>query len=375
MFINQDMERLNLVSSRTKLRESLYSFNNNPNEIDKNDMIDILQDANKSIDDFQDIFILNLSGICIVSTNPTYLQINYLNEDIFIDGKTNNNLFLLLDEANPMIFLSGPLIRNEKLLGVIVIISSPNRLFETLSDTMGLGETGESYLVNESGFVLSPLRGYNYSYNLENIILRKQIDTENYRNCMLNSTRSDDKLINKNGQIGFFENYMGEKVLGTHVYISEMNWGVLVEIDEQESFHTVNNMQNILSIILSISGFIILFIAFFYAKTFSDPIRRLDAYAKEISEGNLNIRADIKTSDEIGSLADSFNHMAENLRRHTGELERNVNERTMNLQEKIEELEEFKRLVVGRELRMIELKKQVHTLKEQNNMRERNQFD
>jgi len=67
--------------------------------------------------------------------------------------------------------------------------------------------------------------------------------------------------------------------------------------------------------------------------------------------------------------------MAENLRRHTGELERNVNERTMNLQEKIEELEEFKRLVVGRELRMIELKKQVHTLKEQNNMGERNQFD
>lgn len=357
--LNQEMERLNLVSSRTKLRESLYSFNNNPNETDQNDMIDIIQDANKSIDDFQDIFILNLSGICIASTNPTYLHINYRNEDSFIKGKTNNNLFLLLDEESPMIFLSGPLIRNEKLLGVIVIISSPNLLFETVSDTTGLGETGESYLVNESGFVLSPLRDYNYSYNTENIILRKQIDTKNYRSCMLHATHSDDKLVNKNEQNGILKNYMGEKVLGTNVFISEMNWGLLVEIDEQEAFSAVNNMQNILSIVLSLSGFIVLFVAFFYAKTFSHPIRKLDTYAKEISQGNLNIQADIKTSDEIGSLANSFNNMAESLRLQTNELERKVDERTSDLQEKIEELEEFKRLVVGRELRMIELKKQI----------------
>ncbi|MDG6218760.1 MAG: histidine kinase N-terminal 7TM domain-containing protein [Candidatus Thermoplasmatota archaeon] len=373
--INRDMERLILISSRTQLHIRLERFNDNSNEEDKNFIKNILYDANQSIDDYKDIFIINTSGKGIVSTNPIYINISYSNQEYYIKGKTENGFFLILDDDIPKIYISGPLILNETVLGIIVVISNPDTLFNTLSDSPGLGETGESYLVNESGFVLSPLRDYNYSYNMDHIILRKKIDTENYHNYMLQATYSDEELGKKHGQIKIFENYRGEKVLGTHVYISEMNWGLLVEIDEQEAFYAVNNMQNIVSIILSLSGFIVLFVAFFYAKTFSDPIRKLDTYAKEISQGNLNIRADIKTSDEIGSLASSFNNMAENLKLQTSGLERKVDERTSDLQEKIEELEEFKRLVVGRELRMIELKKQIKRLEDDHKIDGGNRFD
>jgi PAS domain S-box-containing protein len=46
------------------------------------------------------------------------------------------------------------------------------------------------------------------------------------------------------------------------------------------------------------------------------------------------------------------------------ELERQVTERTKELQKKIEELEKINRLTVGRELKMIELKKEIERLKE-----------
>lgn len=364
--IKQDIDRLKLVSSRLQLRNSLERFNNNSNEEDKNFMIDNLNHANQSIDDFQDIFIINLSGICIVSTNHIYLTKSYSNQDLYIKGKSENSFFLFLDDDIPKVYLSGPLILNEELLGVIVVISRPDYLFDTLSDTTGLGETGKSYLVNESGFVLTPLRFYNYSYNINNIILRKQIYTENYRNCMLHLIYSKEEIKDKCEEIKIFRDYRGEKVLGTHVFISDINWGLLVEIDEEEAFSTINNMQNILTVILFISGIIVLIISFFYAKTFSEPIKKLDNYAKEMTKGNLNIRSDVKTSDEIGSLADSFNIMAENLKNYTNELEEKVDKRTISLKEKIKELEDFKKLTVGRELKMVELKKQLKELQKNN---------
>ena len=45
-------------------------------------------------------------------------------------------------------------------------------------------------------------------------------------------------------------------------------------------------------------------------------------------------------------------------------LEQKVKRRTKELQEKIEELERFQKFAVGRELKMIELKKELEKLKE-----------
>jgi len=46
-------------------------------------------------------------------------------------------------------------------------------------------------------------------------------------------------------------------------------------------------------------------------------------------------------------------------------LDQRVKERTKDLQEKMKELEKFNRLAVGRELKMIELKKEIERLKEE----------
>jgi len=53
----------------------------------------------------------------------------------------------------------------------------------------------------------------------------------------------------------------------------------------------------------------------------------------------------------------------EELEKAKAGLEERVKERTRKLQEKVEELERFHKLAVGRELKMIELKKEVKELK------------
>ena len=52
-----------------------------------------------------------------------------------------------------------------------------------------------------------------------------------------------------------------------------------------------------------------LLLSYFVARMVSNPIIKLNEITNEISHGKLNKRVDIKTNDEIGTLADSFNKM------------------------------------------------------------------
>lgn len=50
------------------------------------------------------------------------------------------------------------------------------------------------------------------------------------------------------------------------------------------------------------------------------PLQKLQTAAADIAEGNYDRRAEISTRDEVGALAVSFNHMAENVETHVREL-------------------------------------------------------
>jgi len=126
------------------------------------------------------------------------------------------------------------------------------------------------------------------------------------------------------------------------------------------------------------------------------PIRKLTNAAKDVAGGNLSTRVEVKTKDEIGELADSFNKMAIDLKTskdkiesysanlekavqgRTAELEKTkaglekaVKERTAEveksktiLEEKVDELEIFYDATVDRELGMEELRNKVKELED-----------
>jgi methyl-accepting chemotaxis protein len=88
-----------------------------------------------------------------------------------------------------------------------------------------------------------------------------------------------------------------------------------------------------------------------------------------IAQGNLDYKIKAKSNDEIGQLGKAFNQMAKDLKdahnnlvKHEKELEKTVEKRTNELQSKMAELEKFNKLAVGRELRMVELKKKIAEL-------------
>ena len=84
----------------------------------------------------------------------------------------------------------------------------------------------------------------------------------------------------------------------------------------------------------------------------------------------LDTKIDIKTNDEIGEIAHVFNNMTEDLEKsrktleeYSKTLEQKVQERTGELNSKVEELQRMNTIMVGRELKMTELKKEIEELK------------
>ncbi len=80
------------------------------------------------------------------------------------------------------------------------------------------------------------------------------------------------------------------------------------------------------SFLLSLSASLL-----FIRRSIVSPLKSLTAVAQKIRRGDLGVRAEVRSRDEIGMLARAFNEMADHLAEYPRELERTVKERTKNL--------------------------------------------
>lgn len=110
-----------------------------------------------------------------------------------------------------------------------------------------------------------------------------------------------------------------------------------------------------------------------FSGSITRPVTELTNLIKEISKGKLNKFIDIRSSDEIGELTNTFNQMTADLQKSRSELEQHnktleaeVAKRTEELQKQNNELERMNKIMVGRETEMIELKEELRRLKNPN---------
>jgi GAF domain-containing protein/HAMP domain-containing protein len=110
--------------------------------------------------------------------------------------------------------------------------------------------------------------------------------------------------------------------------VDNLGWIVVFTQEADEAFAPVN---------ASIRGFIVVLLvvvalaaaaAFGFSLILVRPIIRLTATAEEIAGGAIDTRAEVTSSDEVGTLAEAFNTMTSQLREFIGTLEQRVADRT-----------------------------------------------
>lgn len=276
-------------------------------------------------EEISQIRVLDKEGIIIASSHGD-TGIDRSTDEIFLKGKERSfigDLHLSPLTHKYILCISVPILLDKQFAGVLVIsLDASKALFPITLDHSGLGETGETYLVNKDGYMISPSRF------IDDVILKQKLDPIylEEENSISSDTLPEDK-------IAFIKDYRGIEVLSIHTHIPEMGWHLISEIDVKEAFAPVSQLTNTLFLVLLIILFIVIVLSSFITRTITRPLRRLHEGTEEIIKGNLDFKVGTPSPDEVGQLSRAFDEMTVNLKKSKEELE----DYSKNLEKKVEE--------------------------------------
>jgi signal transduction histidine kinase len=98
---------------------------------------------------------------------------------------------------------------------------------------------------------------------------------------------------------------------GGRGYMGGRGGGQTPRINAEQGF--LAGMNRSLILVGLVSGTVALLLGLFLARRIVEPLRKLKVGAGRVAEGDLRYRAEVRSKDEIGALAASFNSMASSL--------------------------------------------------------------
>jgi PAS domain S-box-containing protein len=223
----------------------------------------------------------------------------------------------------PTMFVSTPL-KNEddSIIGVFTLRVHMGTLSNKMH-SQKFGKTGETYLVNKEGYMLSESRFTRHlmkkgAVKKRSALELKLIDpitgklTHGVAQCVAGHNGSDS--------VGY-NDYNGIPVLGVWYWLPQYNWGVVTEIDRAEVYGVAYNLNTLGVVLLFGIALPIVVFAYIAGNRLSKPIVELTEATEKMAAGDLTQRVNIKREDELGVLATSFNMMAKTLDKNTRETE------------------------------------------------------
>jgi signal transduction histidine kinase len=115
----------------------------------------------------------------------------------------------------------------------------------------------------------------------------------------------------------------------------------LVEENSRDAIVAVQRIEIIVASLAVLGMLTTLALRFLAVRTISRPLARLTAVSRQMAKGEFDLELDIRSHDEIGELARSFQDMASDLRSLYSSLEQKVAERTTELARSNADLEQF----------------------------------
>ncbi|MDN3515479.1 MAG: ATP-binding protein [Candidatus Brocadia sp.] len=264
------------------------------------------------------IILVDKHGKVISSTNEKLIGMDFSSQDIFTQGIHKGYGEVSVGQPHSSSYLdknyiciSAPIIskHSAESLGIIINVYSLAILNEITTNRVGMGETGEVYLVNRDKIMLTE------SLFIEDAPLKLIVDTEPVRRIIENGKK----------MVGIYKDYRGLFVAGVSMDLPEYNWILLAETNKADAFAPLK-MLSIVALILGVVGVAaVTSLGIAFAVSTSRPIENLTIATTRLAAGDLGYRLKITRGDEIGFLTNSFNTMAEKLEKANDELRKLFN--------------------------------------------------
>jgi signal transduction histidine kinase len=208
-------------------------------------------------------------------------------------------------QSNPLPFRAGN----------TIVVQIPIRVLNRiLAERIGLGETGESYLVGSDSLMRTDSR-----FLKESTILRLAVQTEPVRRALRGEAGCVQTKDYRNVEVlSAFEPLRIGELQNDGLQNSGLQWAILSELDVDEITTPIAATRRRITLI---AVGVLLFMAtlsWYGARALSEPIVRLQEHLSAIARGNLPATPlTIKRTDEIGAMTNELNVMTASLREAT----------------------------------------------------------
>ncbi|MEE9488456.1 MAG: PAS domain-containing protein [Candidatus Brocadiales bacterium] len=291
-FIRESLENINRRNLSTQRQDNVITLNKH------------LAINKKPLDSYLEaIAVLDIEGKVIASTDNKFVGKDLSDQVAFMQSIPEKHSNAHVDQpyyfpllGTNVINISAPIISRSRNDTIGFIVNSYN--LDALSDiTMkrgGIGDSGEVYLVNRDGVLLTGCR-FEDGPPIMTVVSPKLIHRG------VEEEKTNDVYLGCKGL----------PVIGASAHISEYDWTLIAEIDKGEAFAPINMLGFLALLVGLVSAALVGGIGIVFAMSLSRPIKELVNTTEKFKHQNLKYRVKVARKDEIGELASHFNAMAE----------------------------------------------------------------
>ncbi|NOU90796.1 HAMP domain-containing protein [Paenibacillus sp. LMG 31460] len=263
--------------------------------------------------EFEAVSFANKEGIVEFSTmnqiGAYFTERTYLEEaskgreyisDVML-GKVTNQ---------PMILFSAPVMNKKKQLEGVIYGTVTLKTIDKLMEQFRYGDSGESYLIDRNGYLVTESRFKGNWKRLE-FQLNSDILERSKQGIQATST---------------YESYRGKQVFGTYQLVNNGKWIAVNEIERDEVYRTFNRQLIVMLIIICIVltfGFILMLRISYHIE---HPVQHLLKGVQRLKQGDYHYKIDYSSMKsapvELLQLCEAFNQMSQNIQDNELELKR-----------------------------------------------------
>ncbi|MDF1617484.1 bifunctional diguanylate cyclase/phosphodiesterase [Petrocella sp. FN5] len=262
---------------------------------------DIFYDIRNSDRGIRAAFVIDSRGKVIASGHPESIGLDLEDRDYFIEAMSGNTVTsnLIYDRIDNLasLFVAAPVIypNGTNTQGVMALIIDTQVASYNLSSLID-PDIGDAYLMDEDGLIIfhsdSSLIG---TYH-------RDISTRNY-------------ITNNPALDSGFNNYTHESI-NYHIAFKRIPSSSWLLVLEQNMDIYMASIYEALWVVLALNLIILSLAAFsymYYAKIFTRPITELSQIIHQTTTGDLTVRSQYFSEDELGHLSRDFNIMLDEL--------------------------------------------------------------
>lgn len=254
--------------------------------------------------------LYNKDMIAVISTDPNELGHNERMDmaKSHLSNIKDPTIYINDGLKDGTISIAFPIFNDKSEDSILGYIVSNLQLsyFDNFLDALTFGDTGYAILLDSKGNIL---------YHPDELLIGTKIESprlaniaSDYNNGMIESKGSFDYRYENANQIFAYD------------IMPDSNWVLLVKQDFSEIWSLTSIILLLLIIISAILLVLIIIFAHSLSHKYTKPIIALRDAMRTASEGNLSVKSNIKSKNELGELSKSFNKMLHILKTNYEEL-------------------------------------------------------